>query len=277
MKRLIIAAMLTLVPTAARAIPYMPLTTNPKEILLQDIEVDTPPQIAKLPHRELHWIMVRFYKDKYIRSQLASRLIMDSMLSKAINTIHKDKKLIKLNYGKPGYESLKISLEMAEGERQTYDHLLDKNPSLSLSAYIPHVEKMLAYRYQHRVPINKVALTNQKATIQRNKSIPNAAEHAAKEQRLIELFAQELRAQVFTAWNTNFAADRTCVIEIRLSPEGQIIGQPQVVKSSGNPKFDRAVIRAVEKAAPFAPPAGLSYSLYKAVDLQFNSEGLNHG
>ena len=103
------------------------------------------------------------------------------------------------------------------------------------------------------------------------------AQQAAENQRLIGLFAQETRTQAYNAWDTHFSAALSCVVQIQLSPQGQIVGQPVVVRSSGNPHFDRAVISAVEQAAPFAPPIGLSYSLYKNVDLKFNAEDLNHG
>ena len=64
---------------------------------------------------------------------------------------------------------------------------------------------------------------------------------------------------------------------MELNPQGQIIGQPRIIRSSGNPRFDQAVIAAVQAAAPFAPPIGLSYDLYKEVNLKFNAEELNHG
>lgn len=36
-------------------------------------------------------------------------------------------------------------------------------------------------------------------------------------------------------------------IEVRLAPDGTILGRPRVVKSSGNPEWDDAVVRAFEK------------------------------
>lgn len=98
----------------------------------------------------------------------------------------------------------------------------------------------------------------------------------ARQQRLVRLFAEKIRTKVYNAWKTNFPAALVCTVEVWLSHEGQIMGQPQVLRSSGNPKFDRAVIAAIEKAAPFVPPIGISYSLYKEVEFEFNAEALNH-
>ena len=36
-------------------------------------------------------------------------------------------------------------------------------------------------------------------------------------------------------------------IEVRMAPDGTILGRPRVVKSSGNSEWDEAVVRAFEK------------------------------
>jgi periplasmic protein TonB len=38
-----------------------------------------------------------------------------------------------------------------------------------------------------------------------------------------------------------------------INRNGQMIGRPEAFKSSGNPLYDRAALRAVEEAAPFPP------------------------
>ncbi|OFC58096.1 protein TolA, partial [Acidithiobacillus caldus] len=103
------------------------------------------------------------------------------------------------------------------------------------------------------------------------------AAQAAEDQKLSALFSQEVQRRVYRQWDTNFAAALSCVVQIHLSPTGAIIGAPKILRSSGNPQFDRAVIAAVEQAAPFVPPLGLSYNAYREVNIQFNAEELNHG
>ncbi len=44
------------------------------------------------------------------------------------------------------------------------------------------------------------------------------------------------------------------MVRFRISRSGAIVGDPKIVKASGNPLFDSAVLAAVKKANPFAPP-----------------------
>jgi TonB family protein len=104
-----------------------------------------------------------------------------------------------------------------------------------------------------------------------------AGRKAEKEQRLIALFARKIYTQVYNAWDAIFPGPLSCTIQMELNPKGQIIGQPRIIHSSGNPRFDQAVIATVEAAAPFTPPNGLSSDLYKEVDLKLNAKKLNHG
>lgn len=103
------------------------------------------------------------------------------------------------------------------------------------------------------------------------------AERAAEDARLSYRFAQKIRTQVFNAWDTGFSTSGACTVQMELNQLGQIIGQPRILHSTGNPQFDRAVIVAVERAAPFLPPKELPYHFYKDVSLKFNAKDLNHG
>ncbi len=102
------------------------------------------------------------------------------------------------------------------------------------------------------------------------------AHHAEEVQRLNGLLAQESRTQGYNAWNTNFFAALSCTVLTELSPQGQIICQPGIPRSSGNQHFDRATIAAAKAAASFAPPTGLSYGLYKEINLKFDAARLNN-
>lgn len=50
-----------------------------------------------------------------------------------------------------------------------------------------------------------------------------------------------------------------------------------ITQSSGNAPFDSAVIAAIEAAAPFPPPIGLSYSEFKVVNIFFSAKELSNG
>ena len=43
-------------------------------------------------------------------------------------------------------------------------------------------------------------------------------------------------------------------LEIRLSVGGEVLGEPRVVRSSGDPYFDDNAVRAVMRASPLPPP-----------------------
>ena len=43
-------------------------------------------------------------------------------------------------------------------------------------------------------------------------------------------------------------------VAVQLDAEGQLLGTPRIVRRSGNPWYDRGVVRAIEKADPLPPP-----------------------
>ncbi len=104
------------------------------------------------------------------------------------------------------------------------------------------------------------------------------AQQAAENQRMLGMLINTIKTQVSEKWSTNFSPALSCVLQIHLGPQGQLLGTPVVVRSSGNPSFDRSVIAAVEAAAPFVPPIGLAYSTFnQPINLKMNAEDLNHG
>jgi TonB family protein len=44
------------------------------------------------------------------------------------------------------------------------------------------------------------------------------------------------------------------LVTVRLDAEGNVLGQPKVQRSSGNPWYDDSTVRAIQKAAPLPPP-----------------------
>jgi colicin import membrane protein len=53
---------------------------------------------------------------------------------------------------------------------------------------------------------------------------------------------------VFTA---NLPNNPVVEVEVRLAPDGTVVGRPRIVKSSGNREWDEAVIRGIEKTEVF--------------------------
>ncbi|MBN6741674.1 TonB family protein, partial [Acidithiobacillus sp. MC6.1] len=103
------------------------------------------------------------------------------------------------------------------------------------------------------------------------------AKQAAENQRLSALFGNQIGERVKRHWQPVFAPNLHCQVRIELSPQGQLEGDPAITRSSGNAQFDSAVIAAIEAAAPFPPPIGLSYSEFKVVNIVFSAKELSNG
>ena len=105
-------------------------------------------------------------------------------------------------------------------------------------------------------------------------------EHKATEKNqpssLTDSFAREIQKKVYSKWGKHFNEELSCIVKFHLSRDGKIIGLPQIIESSGNPRFNEAVIETIKNAAPFTPPEGLPYRKYMDIKLDFNAIDLNH-
>ena len=62
----------------------------------------------------------------------------------------------------------------------------------------------------------------------------------------------------------------TCVVRVRLAPGGEVLSA-NVVRSSGNPAFDRSVESAVFKANPLpAPKDPYVFEYFRDLEFTFN-------
>jgi colicin import membrane protein len=43
-------------------------------------------------------------------------------------------------------------------------------------------------------------------------------------------------------------------VQVRLDPQGNVVGEPRITRRSGNPWYDDSVVRAIEKSSPLPPP-----------------------
>ncbi len=76
----------------------------------------------------------------------------------------------------------------------------------------------------------------------------------AKQQKIARVAAQ-IKALVESRWQrpANISNDLTCLIQIRLIPDGSV-GSANIISSSGNSAFDSSAITAVQNASPFQIP-----------------------
>lgn len=94
-----------------------------------------------------------------------------------------------------------------------------------------------------------------------------------KEQRLSALFSSEIQRRVYRNWSPTFNRG-AAIIKFHLDRSGLLVGQPMIIHSTGNARFDKDIISAIDHAAPFSPPEGLPFSDYREVIIKFNASDL---
>jgi colicin import membrane protein len=82
-----------------------------------------------------------------------------------------------------------------------------------------------------------------------------AAQRQSAMQSMIAEYVQYIREKVERSWirPPNWGAEVSCTVEVRLIPSGEVI-DATIVRSTGNPAFDRSVEAAVFKASPLPVP-----------------------
>ncbi|MGB5535921.1 MAG: cell envelope integrity protein TolA, partial [Thiogranum sp.] len=83
-----------------------------------------------------------------------------------------------------------------------------------------------------------------------------AAQRQSVMQRMINEYVLYIQEKVQRSWirPPGSASTLSCTVEVRLIPGGEVI-DAQIVRSSGNPAFDRSVESAVFKASPLPVPS----------------------
>jgi len=83
-----------------------------------------------------------------------------------------------------------------------------------------------------------------------------------------------IRQQITRSWNQPSGVPKglSCLVRVRLAAGGEILGV-SIVKSSGNPLFDRSVENAVYKAAPLPVPEDPELFKYvREINIRFDPE-----
>ncbi|HHH43211.1 MAG TPA: cell envelope integrity protein TolA [Gammaproteobacteria bacterium] len=83
-----------------------------------------------------------------------------------------------------------------------------------------------------------------------------AARRRSAMQRVIDEYVLYIQQKVERSWiqPPGAGGELSCTVEVRLIPGGEVI-DAQIVRSSGNPVFDRSVEAAVFKASPLPVPS----------------------
>ena len=100
------------------------------------------------------------------------------------------------------------------------------------------------------------------------------ATFAARSASEVDKYKVLIRQRVSRSWNrpVGIAKGLKCVVRVRLTPSGEVLSAA-VVRSSGNPIFDRSVEYAVYKAAPLPLPEDPAlFDNFRDIEFLFSPE-----
>ncbi len=102
-----------------------------------------------------------------------------------------------------------------------------------------------------------------------------AEAEAQRRATLTDQYIARIRSDISQHWllPPSVRAGITCEIRVQLIPSGEVI-TVQVVKSSGDPVFDRSVVNAVKRASPLpvpSPDSGI-FDTFRSLKLSFRPE-----
>lgn len=100
------------------------------------------------------------------------------------------------------------------------------------------------------------------------------ATFAARSASEVDKYKVLIRQRVSRSWNRpgGIAKGLKCVVRVRLTPSGEVLSAA-VVRSSGNPIFDRSVEYAVYKAAPLPLPEDPAlFDNFRDIEFLFSPE-----
>ena len=101
-----------------------------------------------------------------------------------------------------------------------------------------------------------------------------ATARAARAATVVDQYKALIRSRVSHSWSRPLSSAQglKCVVRVRLTPSGEVL-DAKVVKSSGDPVFDRSVENAVYKAAPLPLPDDPSlFDNFREIEFLFNPE-----
>ena len=100
------------------------------------------------------------------------------------------------------------------------------------------------------------------------------AAFAARSKSEVDKYKVLIRQQVSRSWNRpgGIAKGLKCIVHVRLTPKGEVLSAA-VVRSSGNPIFDRSVEYAVYKAEPLPLPEDPAlFDNFRDIEFLFSPE-----
>jgi hypothetical protein len=263
MKKLIIPAMLlALVPAVAsadlltRGSVYMDGACMQKDI-------------SHYPAKEAEWIKhdALYHDDQVIMhganliSLRASILTYELAKQKEMHWVHTH----------PGIWGTSYHLGLAQQYmlREAYYRQKDNQRfHPTTRSYMQFAVQAAAYEYPYRYTFS----TQKQLTAAINHRMAMEDMYSREQEELTNNIESQFQAH----WHGPRYSDHKCTIWIRLAPNGQLLGKPDVIQYlTGSKRFANKAVKAIEKAAPFEVPAGLPYSYFdKSIHLNINGEDM---
>ena len=88
----------------------------------------------------------------------------------------------------------------------------------------------------------------------------------------IQFYAAAIDSQIRQVWVRPLGTrqDLSASVEIQLHPGGEVYPESvKVIRSSGDPDFDRAIVAAVYQASPLPVPSGVDFERFRKLRLEF--------
>ncbi len=88
----------------------------------------------------------------------------------------------------------------------------------------------------------------------------------------LSVYTNAIRERIRRHWvrQPSMGRDLSCLVEVRLILGGDVVpAGVRVIRSSGNPAFDRSVVTAVYKASPLPVPSGQLFGQFRNLRLNF--------
>jgi colicin import membrane protein len=124
---------------------------------------------------------------------------------------------------------------------------------------------------QRRQKLTEQSLQEQLAAEEKQRTDAARATRVATE---VDKYTALIKQRVSRSWNrpVGVAKGLKCVVHVRITPGGEVLSA-NVVRSSGNPQFDRSVEYAVYKAAPLPLPEDPTlFDNFREIEFVFNPE-----
>lgn len=129
-------------------------------------------------------------------------------------------------------------------------------------------------RQQEQKRQQKQAEQSLKQQVEAEEKASQDAARAARAATVVDQYKALIRQRVTHSWSRPLGSTKglKCVVRVRLTPSGEVLGAT-VVRSSGNPVFDRSVENAVYKAEPLPLPNDPTlFDNFREIDFIFDPD-----